>query len=187
MNPVQELQRFISKVTSDQTQRIKNMIARGVITAIKDSIPVQELQATLLYEEVADQVERLQQYGFNSVPPAGIEALFLFHGGDRSHPVCIGFFDRDRPTDWQSEDSGLYANGGKYIRLMADAAGNIHLFVPVGQGGIRLEADDIDIHARNNLRYDAGGTGYHVAPALIKSYTQGVAGTSHAPTPPEIP
>lgn len=59
-------------------------------------------------------------------------------------------------------------------------------FVEVGGGKIQLVADEVVVHGRNKTTLDAGGTGFVYEPALITTYTDGVAVVHHAPNPPEV-
>lgn len=59
--------------------------------------------------------------------------------------------------------------------------------VELSPGKIQLIADEVVIHARNKLCYDAGGTGVVIQPSQIDSYEDGVHVNTHSPTPPAIP
>lgn len=179
--------RYIKKLIDPIANRVTNMILRGVVQLIDDAKKMQELQVTGLYGEVIEGVERIQQYGFTSVPLAGSECVVLFVGGYRDHPIALSVEDRaTRKKGLQSGDAAAYTHRGNYILLKA-IDGTIELYVPPGGGKIRLEADEIDIHARIELNYDAGGTGYKLRPGFIDSYTQGAISNSHPINPPEIP
>lgn len=57
----------------------------------------------------------------------------------------------------------------------------------VEAGKIQFVADEIIIHARDKLCYDAGGTGTVLQVAQIDNYTDGVTVNHHLPNPPEVP
>ena len=54
-------------------------------------------------------------------------------------------------------------------------------------GKIQMIADEVVIHSRNKTVVDSGGTGTVTTPALISTYTDGVATAHSIPTPPEVP
>lgn len=70
------------------------MVARGVVQLIADDKGLQNIQVTLLADEIRDNVERFQNYGFTSVPLPGAEAAVIFVGGNRSHGLAISIDDR---------------------------------------------------------------------------------------------
>jgi phage gp45-like len=61
--------------------RIANMVARALVKNVDDSLKVQILQLGVLADETREGVERIQNYGFTSVPLEGAEAVALFVGG----------------------------------------------------------------------------------------------------------
>ena len=50
------------------SRRMRNIVARGVISLVRDAHKWQSTQLELLDGEVLDDAERAQQYGFSSVP-----------------------------------------------------------------------------------------------------------------------
>lgn len=106
------------------------MIGRCVLTAIDDSTKAQTVQAKILHDEVRDDVERFQQFGFTSVPDpsAGtIEGVVVFVGGNRAHPIVIATEDRtNRPKNLSAGESALYTAGGG-LRVYCRSDGEVHL------------------------------------------------------------
>lgn len=85
---------LINRALAPSRRAIANMIGRAVLQAINDSPKMQELQISLLTDEVRQRAERFQNFGFTSVPKAGAEGIALFPGGDRSAPIVIVVDDR---------------------------------------------------------------------------------------------
>ena len=56
-------------------QRVANMVARALVTKVDDNAAVQGLQLALLDGETRGDVERVQNYGFTSVPAPDAEAV----------------------------------------------------------------------------------------------------------------
>lgn len=190
--------RAIHKLTAPLQRRIHNMVARGVITALKDSEGLQLLQATLTSDEVMDGAERLQEYGFTSNPPLGSEIVALFLGGGRDHPVVLAVDNRAfRLTDLDSGDSAIYSLLGNFIKTKADGAieitgiaGNTVALTPNGDiilacaGGntVTMEAaGDTTIHnPTGTLRLDAANVELHGTASL--KFDAGGNGVHYTPT-----
>lgn len=104
---------------SDTThQRVMNMIARGKLAKTDDTAGMQFTQLSLLRDEAKANVERFQQYGFSSVPPANSEAVVLFVGGGRDHGLVLSVENRASRIRGQSEgEVAMYTDEGDYIVL----------------------------------------------------------------------
>lgn len=118
--------------------RIRGIVARAIISLVRDTQGLQVVQLEVLADEVLDDVERVQPYGLSTVPLTGAEAVVAFVGGDRSHPVAVVVDDRrHRPTDNQPGDVVLYHHDGAQIRLTAGPT------VTVDNSDIRLGGDSV--------------------------------------------
>lgn len=95
------------------------MLGRAILTSVESSDgKAQSLQVTLLADETASDIERLQEYGFESYPKAAdtVEALALFLNGNRNHGLVIKVHDREnRPTDLEEGDTRFYDYRGNKI------------------------------------------------------------------------
>lgn len=110
--------RALEKILAPLKRRVRLMVSRAILTAIDDSKGLQQVQLTALSDEVLDRVERLQEYGFTSVPLKGGSALIVCVGGSRSHPVVIATDDpRHRPTGLQPGEVAIYTQSGSRINL----------------------------------------------------------------------
>ena len=102
-------------------RKINLLVSRGVIGRVNDSKKCQELQVSLLADEVADEVERFQDYGFTSVPFNGAEALFVAVGANRAHGIVVSSNDRrHRPLDLNEGDVCLHTDAGPRVYLNRD-------------------------------------------------------------------
>lgn len=102
----------------DLGRRISAMVGRAVLSAIDDAKMLQAVQVTLLADEVADGVERFQNYGFTAHPHADAEAIVLAIGGTRSHLVAIAVDDRRyRLKNLAAGEVGMYDDQGQTIIL----------------------------------------------------------------------
>jgi phage baseplate assembly protein V len=89
-----------------------------VLKLINDAAGIQEVQALLLAGEVMDGIERVQDYGFTSVPLPGAEALALSVCGHRSHTVIVRADDRRyRLRGLAGGEVAIYTDEGDRIHL----------------------------------------------------------------------
>ena len=75
-------------------ETVRNMLSRGVVKLVNASLKMQGLQLAVLKDEIIDDVEHAEPYGFTAYPLAGAEAFIAFLGGDRSHAVAMTVADR---------------------------------------------------------------------------------------------
>lgn len=99
-------------------RNIQLLVNRAVVSIVNDSLKTQNLQITLLEDEVADNVERFQNYGHTSVPPAGSQAIVLSVGAVRQHQVAVVVDNpATRLNNLKSGDSALYHKDGHRLLL----------------------------------------------------------------------
>lgn len=140
----------VNKMLAPIRNRIENMVARGVVRLINDSAKMQELQVSILQGESRDYVERFQNYGFTSHPPKGSEALLVFPGGNRAHPVAIAVDDRaSRKKEMAEGEAALYTKFGDYIHIKAD--GTIEV---VASSAVTVEAPEVTVTASTKVTLD---------------------------------
>lgn len=70
--------------------RLRRLLGRGRGVVQDDTGPVQMVQVSPSTLETFDSVPRVSEYGFQSVPPDGFDAVAVFFSGDRSSGVVIG-------------------------------------------------------------------------------------------------
>ncbi|NCB52961.1 MAG: phage baseplate assembly protein V [Clostridia bacterium] len=105
-------------MTKPVADRAALSIARAILRVVNDSLPIQAVQIDLLAGETRDKVERLQEYGFTSVPLPGCRGIALFIGGDRSHGAVIATDDnRYRKKGLASGEVAIYTDEGDSIHL----------------------------------------------------------------------
>lgn len=100
---------------------IVNLAARAVVQRTDDAKKLQLVQLGVLEGEPVDDGEHHQSYGFSSVPLPGAEAVVVFPGGDREHPLVVSVSDRRyRPTGGEPGEVVVYNNAGASVRLTKD-------------------------------------------------------------------
>lgn len=114
------LQNFFTKALAPLRRKVALMVGRAVISAVKDGQAIQLVQADLLAEEVKDEIERFQEFGFRSHPPVGTEAVMVCVGGNRDHGVIVATVHRESFDQLPSLGEGnamLFNSVGKYVHL----------------------------------------------------------------------
>jgi phage baseplate assembly protein V len=110
----------IKKVVAPLQRRVMSMISRGIVVLVNDSTKIQTTQVSVMAGEVQSNVERLQQFGFTSVPLPGAEAVVLYVGGSRDHGVVIAADNRQlRITSLKPGEACVYNSQGDLVHVKA--------------------------------------------------------------------
>ena len=121
---------------------MRNILARGLVALGNSASKLQSLQLRLLADEVKDNVEHLEPYGFTACPLAGAEALAGFIGGDRSHAVVIVVADRRfRLQGLKPGEVALYTDEGDFIHFKRGRV-------------IEIETVTLNIKATDSVNFD---------------------------------
>ncbi len=118
--------------------RLKSILARGVISTVNDDNGRQFCDVSVLSGEVKRQVERIQHWGFSSVPPKGSGAILGFIGADRNRPVILGDDNvGSRPKGLSEGDNIIYDAHGNSVHLkdgviVINAAAQLQINAPQG-------------------------------------------------------
>jgi phage baseplate assembly protein V len=137
---------IVHKLTEDLRSKVRLMIGRAILAAVSDTGPIQTAQAQLMADEVQDDVERIQQYGFTSVPLDGAEAVVAFVGGNRDHGLIIAVDDRRyRLKGLQGGEVAIYDDQGQCVILQRN--GRIYL-----KALTKLSIDAADTEMSGNLK-----------------------------------
>lgn len=118
---VEDVVRIIRQTIRPIKNKILLSIGRGILLAAKDDKEIQQVQLTLLADEVKDQVESMAHFGFSSNPPKGSDLVMLSVGGNRDHGIVVASEHREsRFKNLAEGDSVLYNKNGKYIHIKGD-------------------------------------------------------------------
>jgi len=152
--------------------RLANTIARAVVRVVDDDNLLQVLQLSGLAGETLGGVERFQEYGFTGTPPADgkAEALVVFVGANRDHPVVVGLEHRPtRPKNLPAGTVVLY-NSSDGTRITLDPDGRIRIDSPLE---LVLTAPDITLDGELAVTGDAeiGGISFGDLVAAYNSHT----------------
>jgi len=167
-------------------RKIYLLIGRAILTAIDNSQGTQKIQVTVLKNETISDVERFQEYGFESYPIAGdsAQALIGFVNGNRDQGIAFCVHDRQyRPTDLaeaevaiytsqdkSSSDHRIHLKSGKVIEIIADTviitspemtiSGNLTVTGDIEGGTVATTAGiDLDTHTHPGVTSGGASTG----------------------------
>jgi phage baseplate assembly protein V len=108
----------MSKELHALARKLRLLFGLGLVRQSDDTKRLQRMQVSLLADEVRDDCNRYQNYGFASRPLPGAEALLAAVGGARNHVVVVVVDDgRYRKRDLQPGESAMYTDEGDYIYL----------------------------------------------------------------------
>lgn len=144
----------IQKLTEDMRGKVRLMVGRAILAVISDGGPIQTAQAKLLADEAHDDMERIQEYGFTSVPLPGAEGVVVFVGGNRDHGLIIATDDRRyRIKGLQGGEVAIYTDEDKAAadhRIIFKRGKEIHLVagassIVMTPTGITITTPNLDI------------------------------------------
>lgn len=122
MITLNDLERFLRPIK----QKLYGIAGRALLTAVRNSNKTQRLQYKVYEDMVYDDVERLQEYGFETYPDASDEnneIVILNIGGNKDGGMVICVHNREeRPKDLSSGEVCLYSKFKQKIWLKADGS-----------------------------------------------------------------
>jgi phage baseplate assembly protein V len=99
-------------------RKIMLIIGKCILVAVDNSNKNMKLQLSGLKNESITNIERYQEYGFESYPKKDSEVLAAFIDGNRDNGIVICVNDkRYRPTDLNEGDVCVYDHAGLRITL----------------------------------------------------------------------
>lgn len=111
----------MSRLLGGLQRGISNMLVRAVVRRLNSSSKNQMLQIQMIADELKDNIEHLEPYGFTSAAHTGAEAFAAFPDGDRSHGVVLVVADRRyRIKGLKDGEVAIYSDEGDSIILKRD-------------------------------------------------------------------
>lgn len=124
--------RTVRAMTREIRGRVRGLIRRSTLGTLNVAGQLQTMQAKTTADDVDDDVELFEPYGFTSGPPAGSEGLVLRVGGERGHSVALAFGKRStRPSGVLQGEVSVYHESGAHVTLRTD--GSIEVYPANGQ------------------------------------------------------
>lgn len=120
------IEKAFNRMIAPLKRKVNLMLSRGIVARVDDSSGIKRIQGTLLADEVLDNIEVFQEYGFSSRPPRGSEFVMASIGGNREHPICIATMNRDlRVKNLKEGETLIFDKDGNFIHLQD--GGNIEI------------------------------------------------------------
>jgi phage baseplate assembly protein V len=102
-------------------ERVRHMIARGVVRSVDDGKLMQEMSRIQLENGYRPtKIEHWHPYGFSMHPKAGAEVMALSLGGNRDHMVVIATADRRFRVKVAEGEVALHDDEGQKVHMMRD-------------------------------------------------------------------
>lgn len=136
MSFLDDLENFLSPMK----RAVLNMVGKAVIKAVDDTQKLQLMKIQTNADELQDEVERIQQYGFTSHPQNNAEAIILAIGGDPSNLIVIGTDDTRYRIKLAQGEVALYDDQGQFIKLKRNNKIEV-------KGGEVIVGEDADIES----------------------------------------
>lgn len=187
------MHRWVRAALAPLHQRVANLASRAVLRLLNDAAAVQRVQVELLAGEFRE-LQRVQEYGFTSVPLAGAHpVVVLAPFGNRAQALAIAVDDvRYRPSGSAPGDVVIYDSRGTKIHLKAGVldvtvAGNLTInvsgtakivapAVELGDGTLRKLCDErliayLATHVHSGVTPGVGNTGTPTAVPAVDTHT----------------
>ncbi|NOI14843.1 phage baseplate assembly protein V [Vibrio hepatarius] len=114
------MKRYIDRLLRPITRRLSAMVVRAVVVDVVEDLQRQGLQVRMDSDESGDNIERFQQYGFSSVPPADSEAIIAALKGNLAQRVALAVEKKELRPQGDSLDVFIYHAEGHSIQLTKD-------------------------------------------------------------------
>lgn len=125
-------------------------LGRGILKAINNTEGTQKIQVVALKDEIINNMERFQEYGFETYPLADSQVAAIFLNGNRDHGLALCVHDRDqRPQDLVEGEVCVYGKD--------DVTTPFRLHFKDG-GILNIKAATLDIDVSGNTTEDVTST-----------------------------
>jgi phage baseplate assembly protein V len=133
--------------------RLSDFFARGVMTLADGAKKMRSVQVRLLADEVRDDLEHVEPYGFTSEPLPEAEAFTLFFDGDRSHGIVFTIADRRyRLKPLKAGEVAIFDDLGQKVHLTREG---LEVYTP---GWLHATVDkDTEITVGGSVTESVGG------------------------------
>lgn len=130
--------KVVQRVVQPIASRTRGLIRRGTIGTLGNGAQGQTIQAETLADDVDDEVELIEPYGFTAVPPNGAECIVLRVGGNRAGSVAI-------------------LAGDRAVRIQGLAQGEVAMYHPNGASIVIRDNGDIEVTPGDGAVVRLGG------------------------------
>jgi len=136
------------KLLEPVVKRVRLLLGRGIVRLVNDAGGLQKMQLSLMGNEVRSNIERMQEYGYSSVPLDGAEAAVLFIGGARDHGIVVATDDRRyRIKSQKPGEVAIYTDEGDKIELKR----NNQIKITTNQ--FVVDCEEFTVNASDNVTF----------------------------------
>lgn len=170
-------------------RRVRLGFSRGVVRIISDGGGLQLIQASLMANETRSNLERLQEYGFTSVPLPGAEAAVIFVGGNRDHGLVIAVDDRRyRLKPLEGGEVALYTDEGDYVKLGRgrEIEVNTQVCRIIATDMVRMETPELRVTGDIIDQCDTNGDTVHGMREIYNIHTHAEDSTGNTEIPNQL-
>lgn len=160
----------VKKIIRPLQRRVMLMVGRVVLKSVSEAMKV---QASILSEEVRDDMELVQHYGFSSRPKEGAEGVSIFVSGNRDHGLIIATKDKQYEIPLESGEVALWTDEGDAIHLKRGKIISVK-----AQSKLEIECPEVTISGKLTVTGEVQGNG-----KSLSTHTHG-AGALVAPNGP---
>lgn len=110
----------MNRILAPIKREMKTMIVRGIVKIIQEDTKIQVYQVESFEDDLRDDVEKFQEFGFKSYAPVNSEVIMINVGGSNEHSVVISSEHRETLQKLEKLDEGdsmFYNKEGKYLHL----------------------------------------------------------------------
>lgn len=189
---------WLGRAMAPLDRRLRLTVTRAVLSVVRPG-KNQRLQLSVLHDEVRDNIEHAESYGYAAYPLAGATAVMLAVGGNRDHSVVTSVSDpRYRPDDLEPGEVRVYSYQGECIRLLPSREIKIQAQNTVSiesETAVVLKAPDIQLQgpvsatqtitAVNNIVSTAGMLSDQFG--TLQAFRLIYNGHTHGPSPTPLP
>ncbi len=144
-----DFKRLIKPITNKIFLLLGRAILELVTNADGTNLIAQKVQVTALADETISDMERFQEYGFETYPRTGAEVFIGFLNGNRDHGIALCVHDtRYRPLDLSEGEVCIYSD--------EDKADPMRITMKRGRI-VEIKCKDLNIIADNDINITAGG------------------------------
>lgn len=162
------LRTMIERILEPMRIKIRAIVSRALVEIVSDKSDIQMMQISVLRDEVKDDIERVQNYGFTSVPASGAEAVVLFVNGNKENGIVVACEQsKFRLKGLKENEVAVYHKDGHYIKLTEDGVeiennstkfilkqGNAEIILE--NGNAKIKGGTVQIDGATNLTTPTG-------------------------------
>jgi phage baseplate assembly protein V len=137
--------------TKGQADRMANIVGLAEVRLVDDGNGEQRLQLELLAEEVLEDIDRHQDYGFASHPLPGATAVTVALGGTRGRSMAIAVGDRRYRLALAAGEVAIHDDQGQKVHLTRDG------IVIETTGSVTVTAGELVTVTAPDLTFDIAG------------------------------